>query len=285
METYAEDRSMRFWIVKGNPSRNDLDTMLVSGKVQDWVTRKPPRDWAKDDGIFFWKSAPALRLVGLGSIEALRGTDDDGQTWFGLRYLTAPLEVPLSIEELRADSVVGTASFLKAGAAGTVFPLTEAQADRLLRMVQKRNPATREFAWNDAKPKETQGQPLRALSIRQPWAELIMRGEKTIEVRSLRTNIRGRVHVYASLGDVHPESRARVVRQYGLDVDALPRGVLLGTVEIVDCRPLAVRDSRAAAFRVPEDTTDFAWLLAAPQRATQLLKPARHPQPVFFTPF
>jgi hypothetical protein len=55
---------MRFWIIKGNPARNDLDTMLVPDEVEPWVTRKPPRDWAAGDGVFFWKRrsrAPGLR--------------------------------------------------------------------------------------------------------------------------------------------------------------------------------------------------------------------------------
>jgi hypothetical protein len=33
--------------------------------------------------------------------------------------------------------------------------------------------------------------PLRALSIRQPYAELILRGIKTVELRSVSTNILG----------------------------------------------------------------------------------------------
>jgi hypothetical protein len=37
----------------------------------------------------------------------------------------------------------------------------------------------------------------RALSIRQPFAELIMRGKKDIEYRSRQTHIRERVFVYA----------------------------------------------------------------------------------------
>ncbi len=38
----------------------------------------------------------------------------------------------------------------------------------------------------------------RALSIRQPYAEWIMTGEKPIEYRSRRTHIRGRVYIYAA---------------------------------------------------------------------------------------
>jgi len=39
---------------------------------------------------------------------------------------------------------------------------------------------------------------MKALSIRQPWAELIMRGNKKIEYRSKPTKVRERVYIYAS---------------------------------------------------------------------------------------
>jgi hypothetical protein len=39
----------------------------------------------------------------------------------------------------------------------------------------------------------------RALSIHQPYAELILRGKKKSEYRSMPTNIRGRVYIYAAL--------------------------------------------------------------------------------------
>lgn len=39
---------------------------------------------------------------------------------------------------------------------------------------------------------------VRAISIRQPFDELILRGKKKIEYRSISTNIRERVFLYAS---------------------------------------------------------------------------------------
>ena len=39
----------------------------------------------------------------------------------------------------------------------------------------------------------------RAISIRQPYAELILRGKKKNEFRSRPTNIRERVYIYAAL--------------------------------------------------------------------------------------
>ncbi len=62
---------------------------------------------------------------------------------------------------------------------------------------------------------------MRALSIRQPWAELILLGHKTIEVRSQRTNIRERVHIYAGRNRIEAEEEARIADQFGIDVDGL----------------------------------------------------------------
>jgi hypothetical protein len=88
--------------------------------------------------------------------------------------------------------------------------------------------------------KETRRLPMRALSIRQPWAELILRGVKTIEGRTKRTNKKGeRVHIYAGLQRIEPDEESRIAAEFSIDVDALPRGVLVGTVEIVGCEPLS----------------------------------------------
>jgi hypothetical protein len=61
---------------------------------------------------------------------------------------------------------------------------------------------------------------MRALSIRQPYAEQMLRGEKRFDYRSVRTNIRVRVYIYASARPASP------------DGGHLPRGVLVGTVEV-----------------------------------------------------
>jgi len=126
---------------------------------------------------------------------------------------------------------------------------------------------------------------MRALSIRQPWAELILKGHKTIEVRSKATHVRERVHIYAGHNRIEAEEEARIIREFGIDVDGLPRGVLVGTVEIVGCRPLEKSDSQAACFEITEAHCFHAWLMLRPERAEKLQKPKKHPQPVFFIPF
>jgi hypothetical protein len=126
---------------------------------------------------------------------------------------------------------------------------------------------------------------MRALSIRQPWAELILRGHKIIEVRSRRTNLLERVHIYAGLNRIEPQEEARISARFGIDVDDLPRGVLVGTVAIVGCLPLKEDDGEAACFEITQTDGIYAWLLARPQRAEDLVKPKNQPQPMFFNPF
>jgi hypothetical protein len=66
----------------------------------------------------------------------------------------------------------------------------------------------------------------RALSIRQPFAEQIMSGKKKYEYRSIPTNIRERVYVYASL---KPAPR-KDWEEAGYEPGQLPTGVIVGTV-------------------------------------------------------
>jgi superfamily II DNA or RNA helicase len=110
---------------------------------------------------------------------------------------------------------------------------------------------------------------LKALSIRQPWAELILRGEKTVEYRSQPTKFRGRVYIYAALGtssDLDPDA----TEQLGVHLEDLPRGVIVGTVEIADCSGC---------------DGEYEWSLARPHRLDQPLVPQEQPQPVWFHPF
>jgi ASCH domain-containing protein len=126
---------------------------------------------------------------------------------------------------------------------------------------------------------------MRALSVRQPWAELIILGHKTIEVRTKRTHLRERVFIYASKNRIEPAEEARISQEYGIDVDELPRGVLVGTANIVGCLPLKEDDSQAACFQIAETHGFYAWLLARPHRAEELVKPKNQPHPMFFNPF
>jgi hypothetical protein len=80
-------------------------------------------------------------------------------------------------------------------------------------------------------------QPLPALSVRQPWADLIVWGVKDVENRSWPTAFRGRLLIHAGRR-VDADAVERLERRYGVVLPAgwqPRRGVLLGTVEIIDC--------------------------------------------------
>ena len=71
-----------------------------------------------------------------------------------------------------------------------------------------------------------------------------------------------------------------------LKIETLPRGVLLGQVEIVGCRPIVATDSRLVCASTDEPS-GYAWLLANPVRyPTPIAVPAgRQPTPTFWKPF
>jgi hypothetical protein len=82
---------------------------------------------------------------------------------------------------------------------------------------------------------------MKALSIRQPWAHLIVHAGKDIENRDWFTRLRGRILVHAAKGmtrDEYADVREFCDRSGNAivpDFDALQRGGVIGSVEIVDC--------------------------------------------------
>lgn len=88
-----------------------------------------------------------------------------------------------------------------------------------------------------------------ALSIRQPWADLIVDGIKDIENRVWPTQFRGRLLIHAARR-VDWEGVERVYKMLGLasPADYQPvRGALIGSTEIVDC----VTSHRSRFFQGP----------------------------------
>lgn len=124
-----------------------------------------------------------------------------------------------------------------------------------------------------------------ALGIQQPWAELILRGIKTLEIRSLNTRVRGRIYLYTSRQlSALPAARLTADREK-IDLDQLPRGLLVGSVELVDSRPAVPEDTVASC--VPADllANRYAWQFAAPERLAEPLPVRFLPYGVWFYPF
>ncbi|MEM9703084.1 MAG: ASCH domain-containing protein [Planctomycetota bacterium] len=76
-----------------------------------------------------------------------------------------------------------------------------------------------------------------ALGVRQPWAELIVRGVKTLEVRSRPTEQRGPIYIYAAKKWAEHDFADGVASRHGVDRDAVPYGRVVGEVEEVFDRP------------------------------------------------
>jgi len=79
---------------------------------------------------------------------------------------------------------------------------------------------------------------MKALSIRQPWAWLIVNGYKDIENRTWSTGFRGRVYVHAGKrvkpGDF--QEQRDYIRESGLILpEEPPLGAIVGEVTITDC--------------------------------------------------
>jgi hypothetical protein len=87
---------------------------------------------------------------------------------------------------------------------------------------------------------------MKAISIRQPWAWLIVNGHKDIENRTWPTKFRGRVLIHASKGMTRAEYEDVEDFADGLQLPAreeLERGGIVGVATIVDCVPAARRTS------------------------------------------
>jgi len=73
--------------------------------------------------------------------------------------------------------------------------------------------------------------PIKALAVHQPWADRIARGEKTIEVRTWRTQYRGPLAICATKRPA---------------VQGLPSSAVVAVAELVDCRPFTPADVPAS---------------------------------------
>lgn len=122
-----------------------------------------------------------------------------------------------------------------------------------------------------------------ALTLQQPWVELILSGRKTLEVRSIGTNKRGRVLLYASRRvSTHPAASPMLA---GLSDTPLPLGKVVGSVVVRGCRP-AVRDDVPGACVAWEHLEGLVvWELAEPLRWEEPLAADRVPYGVWFYPW
>ena len=78
---------------------------------------------------------------------------------------------------------------------------------------------------------------MRVLAIKSPWPERIINNDKTIEVRSRKTNIRERVAVLTT-STLPLTQDIEWIKYLGYPIDNMVRGFIIGTVEIYDDYPI-----------------------------------------------
>jgi activating signal cointegrator 1 len=80
---------------------------------------------------------------------------------------------------------------------------------------------------------------MKALSLYQPWASLVIMGRKRIETRGWRTNYRGKLWIHASRSKKHLFRPSDITtwpfNQYIQGPRDLPLGEIIGSVDLVDC--------------------------------------------------
>ena len=83
---------------------------------------------------------------------------------------------------------------------------------------------------------------MKAISLKQPWANLITSGEKTIETREWGTDYRGEILIVSSkLPKIEPA------------------GCAVAVAELADCRPMTRDDEKAACCAIYPNAQ--AWVL------------------------
>jgi len=106
-------------------------------------------------------------------------------------------------------------------------------------------------------------EPWPALSLRQPWADLVVSGRKSIELRSWATDYRGPIWIHASKAE-DPEME----RHFGLR--GLVRGGFLGRAVLGAVVPLDRRRWETWSLRHLQPGGFkgglYGWVLTGPQR-------------------
>ena len=94
---------------------------------------------------------------------------------------------------------------------------------------------------------------MKAISLHQPWASMIARGEKTIETRWWRTHYRGDLLICSTKKPSYSN---------------LPCGFAIAIVDVYDCIPYEMDHAKAAGFneakarmtlKMQDNTTGHCW--------------------------
>jgi len=110
-----------------------------------------------------------------------------------------------------------------------------------------------------------------ALSIKQPWAALVVAGIKTIEIRKWATSIRGRIFVHAAIvPDKRPEGWAKVPEELRPLAETV--GGVIGEVDLLSC--IGYRTPAKFTLDAKKHLNDPSWFEAPQMYGFQFGSPA-----------
>jgi hypothetical protein len=114
------------------------------------------------------------------------------------------------------------------------------------------------------------GQTIRALTIRQPFPELILRRRKPYEIRSWKTNYRGPLLIHSAA-----KVKTDCAEEAGLNADTLMTSAFVGIAVLSDVRPYTRADSKLLNRRRAIGGWSpglFSWVLKKPIRFARPIK-------------
>ncbi|MBQ9072030.1 MAG: ASCH domain-containing protein [Bacilli bacterium] len=103
---------------------------------------------------------------------------------------------------------------------------------------------------------------MKALTIKEPWATLIIEGYKKYEFRSWKTNYRGKILIHSGL--TLEKDMVDRFKEYNLNYNC---GYIIGEAEIVDCILVTkefnenLRKINSLVYAKSNHEENFAWKL------------------------
>jgi len=111
---------------------------------------------------------------------------------------------------------------------------------------------------------------MKTLSIKQPWAELIIQGKKKIEIRKWNTKFRGEFLIHSS-GNIDLEA----MNKFGFAQNELPRGAIIGKVTLKDIKKYKNKEEFKSEYDkhlAGIEWGDFGFILENPKRFEKPIK-------------
>ena len=102
---------------------------------------------------------------------------------------------------------------------------------------------------------------MKVLTIREPWASLIINGYKEYEFRSWKTNYRGKILIHAGMSNEN-------ISKFDIYNLEYSKGEIIGEAEIVDCILVTeefnneLLKKNSLVYGKTNHTSTYAWKLA-----------------------